>query len=580
MRLPVRSLFALVLAGAVLVGTVTYTTRDTAAPVSTTRRVVTVGLGDVVVTVGGVGRIVTAGSTSALAPSAAAGSASSTSPAGQAGGAGPALPGALFPRAAGVVSRILVAAGDKVVPGQRIALLDDGGAALGAVQQASADLATAAITLRRMLDPLTPADVSSLRLDARRAQADLETLRGGGPGDRARAVRLARRAVALAGDRLDLVLRPRTAADIAAAEAEARKAEADLAALTAPRPPAPAAELAAAEAAVRAAAARLAALTLPADPVELAAAQADMRRAQADLSALTAPAPPPSAAALASAQQSVAAALSKVASLRLPVPAADVTAARLELQRSRYDLQTLRSGPNPAALAAARAALVAARARLGAPPNPLDVELARVTVASAGARLSAARLGRDLLTVRAVSGGTVTSVLVRRGSPVDPSTPVAAVSDLERLAVDVDVSEFDAAQVRPGMRAVLSVDALGGKRFPGTVVFAALIGAENGGVVTFPVRVRLGAVDDLKPGMNVSVRIVVDERRQVVRVPVEAVSRAGEGGSRIAVLRGDGRVSQRIVELGLANNKMVEVVDGLRAGQRIVLAGKGGGGRG
>ena len=633
MNLHSRPLGLLLVAGVLVGGAVTYGTTRSSDPVSTTRHTVTAEYGDVAVTVGGVGRIVLAGWTSTLVPAAAAGSAIAA-PGGQGtGSAALAVPDALFPRASGVVSRLLVTPGETVVSGQRIAVLDDAGAATAAVQQATTDVATARIQLRRMLNPLSPADASSLALEIRRAQADFETLRGGTRSDRARGVRLARRNVVLARHRLDLVLHPRTTADVAAAEAEVLKAEAELAALTAPAPPPPLAQLAAAYATVRAAAARLARLTGPPDPVavtaarldvakadadltlllqqappapaaevavaraaldaatarlgqtlsppdpsEVAAAEAELRKAEADLAALQAPLPLPSAAAVASAQQLLVATRLKVANLRLPAPAADVTAARVDLLRSLSDLRALRSGPNPAASAAARAAITTARTRLATPFVPLDIELARVGVAAAGARLSAARLGQEMLTVRAVSSGTVTSVHTKRGSPVDPSTPIAAVSDLEHMAVDVDISEFDAAQVEQGMQAVLSVDALGGKQYAGAVLSAAPTGTDTGGVVTFPVRLSLAGTEGLKAGMNVSVRIVVSRRRHVIQVPVEAVSRSGGGAGQVRVLNTDGGVSRRIVQLGLANNNVVEITDGLRVGERVVLAGNRGGG--
>ena len=110
------------------------------------------------------------------------------------------------------------------------------------------------------------------------------------------------------------------------------------------------------------------------------------------------------------------------------------------------------------------------------------------------------------------------------------------------------------------------------------MLFAALTGTDNAGVVTFPTRVGLTRSAGLKPGMNVSVRIIVAERRNVVAVPLEAVSRDDEDRPFVTVEPGSGRTSIRRVKLGLANNKNVEIVKGLRAGERVVLAESQGGG--
>jgi multidrug efflux pump subunit AcrA (membrane-fusion protein) len=71
--------------------------------------------------------------------------------------------------------------------------------------------------------------------------------------------------------------------------------------------------------------------------------------------------------------------------------------------------------------------------------------------------------------------------------------------------------------------------------------------------------------------MNVSVRIIVAQRRDVVEVPVDAVSRDDEDGATVAVIGSNGKSSTRHVKLGLANNKSVEVVQGLRAGERVAI---------
>jgi HlyD family secretion protein len=212
----------------------------------------------------------------------------------------------------------------------------------------------------------------------------------------------------------------------------------------------------------------------------------------------------------------------------------------------------------------------------GAPASPNDLAIARLKVQAAEARLSAARLQAGRLTVHAPSDGTVTALLAVPGSPADPSTPIATVADLRHLAVSVDLSEFDIARVRRGDAAVLSVDALGGKQLHGRVVFVALTGTDSGGVVTFPVRVELTHTASVKPGMNVSVKIIVAQRSNVVRVPLEAVTDQGIAGHRVTVVATGGRTSSRPVTLGLADNKQVEIRSGLRPGERVLLATPGG----
>ncbi len=330
-------------------------------------------------------------------------------------------------------------------------------------------------------------------------------------------------------------------------------------------------------------------------------AQLALDRAVAELAVLQRAPKAPLPEEIASARQLVEAARAKLAKLLGPPSSVDVRSARLELDRARAELRRLEAGPSPAELAAGRQAVAAARAKLaqllgpplradvatsrldirraqaelsvllarGGPATSDDVSLSQLKVDAARIRLALARINLRLLTVRAPAPGTVTGTLTTPGAPVDTTTPIATVADLDRLAVSVDLSEFDVAKVRRGLKAVVSVDALGGESFSGIVLFAAPTGTESGGVVTFPVRVGLSHAGGLRPGMNVSVRIVVAQRKNVVLVPLEAVSQ-DEDEPTVTVV-GDSGDSKRTVRIGLSNNKSAQIVKGLRPGERVVL---------
>jgi HlyD family secretion protein len=354
--------------------------------------------------------------------------------------------------------------------------------------------------------------------------------------------------VQLAQARLDKILAPPNPADVAAAEADVRRAESDLAVLFKPTAGTVPEEITAAKAAVASARAKLARLTGPPDPADVTAARLEVERAQADVQRLLAG---PSPAALVAARQAVATAKTKLTQLLGPPVAADVATARSDVFKAEADM-----------------ALLGTR---GAPASALDIALARLKVVAARLRLGTARAATPLLTVRAPSAGTVTALLTAPGAPVDPLTPVAEVADLQHLEVTVDLSEFDVARVNPGQKAAVSVDALGGKRFRGRVVFAALTGTNSSGVVTFPVRVAIAEAPGLRPGMNVSVRIIVAKRQNVVQIPLEAVSRNEEDQPSVNVVNAAGDESPRAVQLGLASNKNVEIVKGLRPGDHVAL---------
>ena len=545
--------------------------------------------GDLTVTVRGVGRIVQAGEPAQAPPAAG----SSTASAGETPGS------AVFPQVSGQVTEFLVSPGDRVVAGEPLAVLDDGGVAAGAISQARIDLdvaqlerrqkrasdplkgtpptraelaaaaasvISARVRLGRVLLPPRAGDVSTARHDVKRAEADLETTLGGTPEARADAILIAEQSVELAQARLDRILAPPHPADIAVAEAEVQKAEADLEALVRSdrTQPVTKKEIDAATAAIKAARLKLERLLAPTGAADVTAARVELERARVELRRIQAG---PSHAALEAARQAVDAANARLEQLLSPALASDVSSARLDVRRAEADLAVLRQRRRYTSASDIELARLKVR----------DIELAQLKVEAAEARLSSALAAAGPLTVRAPRRGTITALLTTLGAHVDPPTSMVVMADLERLEVRVDLSEFDIARVKRGQPATVSVDALGGQSFRGDVLFAALAGTNTSGVVTFPVQVGLADAPGLKPGMNVSVRIVVANRRNVLQLPLEAVTQEG-GEATVTVLRRSDQPISRTVKLGLANNKSVEIVKGLRAGERVVLEESGGGG--
>lgn len=520
--------------------------------------------GPIVVTVGGVGQIVDGLS----------GQSSS-------GSSGPA--NAIFPITSGTISDVLVAPGQNVEAGQALAVIDDGGIADSAAAQAQIDLETALLELppsartgalgialasvtlakQRLALARGPASRADLRIadaDVARARAELAALLRPAQAPTAEALTAARTAVRVAEQSLARLTGPPDPVAVATAEAEVKKAEADLEALVRSdrTQPVTKREIDAAKAAIEAAKARLAKLLQP-DTAAISTAELELDRARAELAGLLRPAQPPSPEAVDAAEQALAAAQENRKRLRQGSTQADVTSAQLELLRARADLRTLRTAMRKASNGS------------GSATADVPVRLGLLKIQGAQNRLSAARAAQGQLEVTSPWSGTVSAVFVARGARVDATTPIASVSDLDNLAVSVNLSEFDVAQVEQGMHANVSVDALGGETFSGTVEFVALTGTDTGGVITFPVRIGLEDSEGLKPGMNTSVRIVVAKKADVVRVPLEAVTTDDEDQAFVTILDETGQEVEVEVETGLETAERVEIVSGLKAGARVVL---------
>jgi HlyD family secretion protein len=594
--------------------------------------------GNMIVSVGGVGRIVPANAPAAIARPSSGGNTQTGASSGPAAADTPA--DAVFPRTAGRIKRYLVKRSQRVVAGQPLAVLDDGGISGSAVRQAKNDLATARLELRqkKTSDPIRGipatgdelafgqaaiisaqekldqvisgarrADVDLAWQELRKAEADLETLQGGNSEARAEEVAVARRTLEQAEDRLERALTP-DPADVAVATAELKKAESDLAVLQRTPDGPTQEELNAARLAVTNAEAKLAELRAEVNPpanhqAAIRDAELELARAKSDLAVLQKAPRGPTAEEVTSARQAVEAARAKLAKLQRPGGnTAEVRAARVDVERAKADLRRKQEGPSKTSLASAKATVQAAESKLnqllgpplradlalarselrrakadlaimktrGTPGSPTDIGLANLRVNRARIMLASAVQTQRALTVRAPAAGIVTAIMSVRGAPVDTTTPIATVSDLEELAVVVNLSEFDVADVRIGHKAEVSIDALGGETFTGRVRYVNASGVESNGIVTFPVQVELPGAEGIKPGMNVSVRIVVKQKRNVLQVPLESVNQEGDEPI-VTVLDSAGEPAPRVVETGLENSKNVEIVKGLREGERVEL---------
>jgi multidrug efflux pump subunit AcrA (membrane-fusion protein) len=174
------------------------------------------------------------------------------------------------------------------------------------------------------------------------------------------------------------------------------------------------------------------------------------------------------------------------------------------------------------------------------------------------------------------SGGTVISV----GSPVSSGGALFTVTDASSLSVTAQVDETDVLNVKSGVGAQIQLNAVPGASYPGTVtsVDPNSTTSTQGGV-TYTVRISLGAgklsdgsvAPTPLPGMSAIADLSVLTVPHALSVPSAALVTDGNVTSVWLV---DGGVAHKqAIRLGAQGDKAVQVLGGLSAGQRIVVAG-------
>jgi HlyD family secretion protein len=242
-----------------------------------------------------------------------------------------------------------------------------------------------------------------------------------------------------------------------------------------------------------------------------------------------------------------------------------------------------------------------------------SMEAAGFTEKSSAASLKELKTNLDRTIIRAPRSGIVSSLSVEKGERVVGTMQMAGtelmrISDLNAMEVQVDVSENDILKVKVGDLADIEVDAYVGRKFKGEVTHisnsasniktsAVTSSLATDQVTNFIVKIRIfeESYRDLKttvnkyvfrPGMSASVDIFTNEVKDVLTVPIQAVSiREKETKSKdkkvssdktedqydqVVFLLMQDTVAMVLVETGIQDNEFIHVKKGIKAGDKIV----------
>ena len=195
-------------------------------------------------------------------------------------------------------------------------------------------------------------------------------------------------------------------------------------------------------------------------------------------------------------------------------------------------------------------------------------------------RIDAIRYGDPesaLFPLTAPLGGTITDKHATLGEVVTPEDALFTVADLSRVWIWIDVYERDLAHVHLEDHVVVRVDAYPQRTFEGLVAYIR----DEVDPATRTARARIDATNSeglLKPGMFAAVTLTDPhepegaEAPHAVAVPEGAIQRDGER-SVVFVPVGERRYERRRVETGRRTGGHVEVLEGLEAGEPVVVEG-------
>ena len=260
---------------------------------------------------------------------------------------------------------------------------------------------------------------------------------------------------------------------------------------------------------------------------------------------------------------------------------AGVRSAEFELQRSRTDLE-LKQAEAEAKILEKRQAVTNTEQDLRRSQRQSENQMRMAQNSVDSLKLTLGRAQQDLAKMTVVAPAAGLLVMNQEYSPGDRiwrAQALAHVVDLSHMLVKLELDQRRVVNLKVGQEALVDIDALPGKLFPGKVTEigqtahrpaseSSFMGTEER---TFPVTIELPPAQQtaVRPGMRGNARIVVRRVKKAIVIPAECIFRR-QGKPIVYALRA-GRYQAVPVKLGASDGDYTAITSGLQAGERVAL---------
>jgi HlyD family secretion protein len=256
--------------------------------------------------------------------------------------------------------------------------------------------------------------------------------------------------------------------------------------------------------------------------------------------------------------------------------ASELAAAQAQVDQARANLAALQDRPAASDLAAARAQVAQAEASLASlrdRPSQEDIAVQQSQVAEASIVLDQTESQLEDTVITAPFTGKVLAVNVSEGEWASPGAPAIILASTQQLILAVNVDEVDVAYLAEGQNAYLSFDALKDEEFTGTITHIAPSSTNIGGAVAYAVEISFDpGTRPVRLGMTADVDMAVAQAEDALLVPNRAIEADREAGRYyVTRLKPDGATERLEVRIGLREEGLTQIVQGVSEGDRLVL---------
>lgn len=246
-----------------------------------------------------------------------------------------------------------------------------------------------------------------------------------------------------------------------------------------------------------------------------------------------------------------------------PPKASQIAAAKTQIAQAK------------ATLAQAGASVAQAQAsldRLLDGPSDQDLAVAEAQVTQSQLQVQQTRLNKENTVLTTPIDGVVTKLAIKVGEVASAAMPAAAVTDLSRFHIDVDVDEIDIGRLSEGQRVQITLDALPEAELSGHIERISPTPTNTGGVTAYNVVVVIDEANTpLRSGLSATASIITEELNDILRVPNRAIQIDRSTGKAYVEKMVDGVPTRTEITLGARNDEYSQVLSGLSKGDELAI---------
>lgn len=229
------------------------------------------------------------------------------------------------------------------------------------------------------------------------------------------------------------------------------------------------------------------------------------------------------------------------------------------LQTAERDLDVAKASAT-SSVASTKAALAAARRHLlilGLKPSDIDALTTKTDFTA-------------VFSLTSPIDGTVVERNATIGATVGTDASLFKIINLASVWIDASVFEKDLERIRLGQEVKVTVPAFPETTFSGRVILVSSVVDPE----TRTIKVRTEVPNPngrLKPDMFANVQIIIDVNHSAISVPQSAV--LDDGGQKVVFVASPNGSEKRVVSVGIQSDDRIEIRDGLKAGDKVVVKG-------